>query len=376
MNHIAKIIPLVLVTAIIIGAATYYTIIQTSQGTGIEATTPSNETQDTGGTTATTTAKQSASPTVPGGREYNIWGRADEIGNLRLTSLPGPPPTLAPVLVNGEFYNFSSMKMRFNLTVGDDSSNFTLTWSMGRGPYTALCRNLDSGEEVSREINDALIIRIRYEFGDGYWLSANVYLPNATWLFMFNNPPIIDLETSATPHGAQAQILGAEFDSSDPGSRGKWSSAIPLLSADESWQCEAVVEGSPEAYSLLDHLTLWMSLDIPHILQPEEGFYELYLLGEKDEISYTAHSFEGPYSKGLVKAEYKGLIEYPGTGMKMHVYNVTMTTDTGYVSAWALVAAEFLIPIEYHAYYPHGTNSNGEPVHIDIAVIEATLENT
>ncbi len=358
----SKIVPAIIALAVVIGVA--YAIIP--EIAGVESpqtiTSISGSQPQPAPTAASTGAVQ----------QSNAWAVADEVGNLWLTSEPSELPRKSPVYVNGTFMDFYSMRAEFNLSVGNESSSFIMSWRMGRGPYTAICYDYFSGEYVSREVGNALIVSTHYVFRDGYWFNVTVYLPNASMVWAFNSPPLIRFDAHATPHGAQRDVLGAVIESSDPGDRGQWSSSQPLLSFDEASRCSPVVEGSPEAYSLIEHLRPWLNLQLPTLLGPLEGLSALSYLGEKQTERFVS-SDDFLYHEGVVRMTYLGTEKYPGTGVVMHVYNVSFTTDTGNLVVWMKVAAESIIPIEYHARYPRGEALQGVPITIDVKVLDAEL---
>lgn len=374
MISVSKAVSVLIVIAVVVGSAAYYI---STQGTAPARTTT---TTLTGGSTTTGTHTTSWSPTgtttttTSAPEASNVWELEDEPGNLRLTSEPyaEPYPPPAPFYVNGTFMDFRYIKARFWLRVGDQSVNFTVTWRLRTGPYTAVCHDFIDNVDVERRVEDAIIVNAYYVFDDGYWINATAYLPNATDIWTMNKLPIIQFDVFATPHGAQIRILGAEYESSDPGSNGWWSSAQPLLGPENGSRCSPIVKGSPEADSLRNHLSLWYGLQLPILLGPEEGLLELVHLGEEEESSFMSSSGY-PYNNGVVRMTYLGTEEYPGTGVMVHVYNASFTTDTGYVSSWMRVSPESLIPLEYHARYPEGESLQGVPVAIDFEVIEAGL---
>jgi len=299
------------------------------------------------------------------GEEVGLWLTSDPVAGR-----------LAPIYMDGVFYNYTYIRMVFSLKEGGMENSFILSWRLRNGPYTAVCHNYMEDRDISISLENATILDISYKFSDGYWINAIVYLKDTEWIWAFNSPPIIDLNTYATPHGAQSRILGTVFESSDQGSNGWWSSAIPLLPEDEGAACDAVIHGSPEAFSLVQHLDPWINLGVPVILQPEEAFFLLSQLGDATTLYFTADSPASPYNSGTMHITYLGEGEYPGTNTVMHLYNITITTDTGYVDAWTVVAAESIIPIEYYAHYPHGFSGQGQPIIIRLKVVEAGISNT
>ncbi|GEM_PF-5116462 len=375
MSIISKAIALAVIAVVAVGAA--LTLTPKIGGTPAidTATTTTTSGPPAGHTTSTYyTATSGITTTTDEGAvpQSNAWAITDEVGGLWLTSEPPELPRESPVYVNGSFMDFHSIRAVFNLSVGDESSNFVISWRMSRGPYTATCYNYFNGEYVERDVSDALILNTQYVFDDGYWFNATVYLPNASMIWAFNNPPLIRFDIHATPHGAQHDVLGAVIESSDPGNQGRWSSSQPLLSPDEASKCNPVVDGSPEAYSLIQHLGPWLNLQLTTLLEPLEGVQALSYLGEKQTEHFTS-SDDLLYHEGVVRMTYLGTEEYPGTGVVMHIYNVSFTTDTGNLVVWMKVAAESIIPIEYHARYPKGEVLQGTPVSIDIKVLNAEL---
>ncbi len=379
----AKIIPVIVALIIAVGAA--YAIMpyisggtpaQTSTTTGGSYTQPTQP--FTSSTTSTTQPQSTTAPstTTTTGTEpvptSNAWAEVETEGDLRLTSEPPADYPKPPVYVNSSFMDFYYIKARFNLTVGNVSSNFTITWRISRGPYTATCYNYFDDNYVTREVSNALILNTQYVFDDGYWFNITVFMPNSTMIWAFNKIPIIGFDTDATPHGAQRDILGAIVKSSDPNNNGWWSSAEPLMPPLEAAKCRPVVEGSPEVDSLGRHLELWLNLQIPSFLEPFEALEALTFLGQENEDHFIA-SNDYLYHEGTVKMTYLGLMKYPGTGVRMHIYNVTMLTDTGNVQAWMVVAAESIMPLEYHVRYPNGEALQGTPVSIDFEVLDAEL---
>ncbi len=373
-----KLLAILALLLVATGAIVYYMIL----GLGITGSPVAGNTTTTisGGGQTTTTSRASGTSTTTtatgGAGASNAWLVSGEEVELRLTSEPLEPAKHAPVYINGVFHNYSYIKMLFKLTIGNETKSLVFTWSLGTGPYTARCHNFMDDRDISIELDNATIITVAYNFSDGYWIKTTVYLKDAEYIWAFNKAPIPYLDTYATPHGAQAVILGAVYESSDPRSNGWWSSAIPFLPIDEGAACEAIVHGSPEVDSLQEHLEPWLNLNIPGLLQPVEAFELLQELGQIDSESFTATAEGSPYNEGTMRMNYLGLTEYPGTGVEMHMYNVTITTDTEWITAWTLVAAESIIPIEYHAYYPQGIDLQGTPARIDIKVVEAHIENT
>ncbi len=375
----AKLIPVIVILIIAVGA-TYTIIPYISGGTPTQtsttasssytqpfaSSTPTTQPQSTIAPSTTTTTTTGSVPTS------NAWAAVGSEGVLRLTSEPPADYPKPPVYVNGSFMDFYYIKARFNLTVGNETSNFTVTWRISRGPYTATCYNYFDEDYVTKEVDNALILNVQYMFDDGYWFNVTVFMPNSTMIWAFNEIPVMGLDIHATPHGAQRDILGAIVKSSDPSNNGWWSSAEPLMSAIEASKCRPVVHGSPEVGSLMDHLSLWLNLKIPTFLEPLEGLGALTYLGEESE-DYFISGDDLLYHDGTVVMTYLGTEEYPGTGVVMHVYNATFTTDRGNLVAWMKVAAESIIPLEYHATYPNGEALQGTPVSIDFKVLDAGL---
>ncbi len=362
----SKVISIVIALIIAVGAA--YVVMPYLGGGAPAQTSTTSSAQTAPATTSPTPTTTSAGP-IP---SSNAWVEVGSDGVLRLTSEPPGDYREPPVYVNGSFMDFYYIEARFNLTVGNVSSNFTITWGISRGPYTATCYNYFDDNYVTMEVSNALILNTRYVFDDGYWFDITVYMPNATMIWAFNEIPIIGFDTHATPHGAQYDVLGAVVKSSDPDNNGSWSSAQPLMPPLEATKCYPVVHGSPEVDSLGKHLDLWLNLQIPLFLEPYEGLDALTYLGEETEDFFVS-SNDYLYHNGWVKMTYLGTEEYPGTGVVMHVYNVSFTTDTGNLVAWMKVAAESIIPIEYHVRYPNGEALQGVPVSIDFKVLDAEL---
>ncbi|MCE4614514.1 MAG: hypothetical protein F7B60_03170 [Desulfurococcales archaeon] len=376
-------ITVIILVLVIAGAAAYvYTTHQPAPPT-TTTTQQTHETTTPTGTTTHTTSHPETATTTTGetetetgvSMESDIWDHTEILEAPVLTHDPTEEELYwAPVLINNTFYDFTHVKMMYNYTIGGESIVFNVTWTMTRQPYTASCYNYVQGTHEQKTVQDTITIEYRYTFQDGYWITIRTHLVNETMLPYYNKIPYIDFEAYATPHGIQKSILGADIASSDPQSTGSWSSPQASYDIDHAVQCEPVVQGSPEAYSLMDKLAPIQDHDIILLYQPLEiewpgGFFDE--IGET--IKNPASASGGLYDYYYLKTTINGTIVYPGTNFNATLYKLEYWTEPDYVHGYCLITPFSILPVYYQAIFPQGDKGQGTPIIVIAKLLEAQI---
>jgi len=382
MQSMMAIIILVLV---IIGAAAYvYTAHQ--QGTPATTTQQTQETTTTAHSTTTTTyttSQPETTTTATGGTqtetgismESNIWDHTEALETTILTHDPTEEELYwAPILINNTFYDFTHVKMMYNYTIGGESIVFNVSWTMTRQSFTASCHNYIQDAMEHKTFQDTITIEYDYTFQDGYWINIKTHLLNNTMLPFYNILPYIDFEVYATPHGIQKSILGAELTSSDPGNTGSWSSPQASYDIDHSAQCEPTIQGSPEAYSLMDKLAPIQEHDIILLYQPLEIESPQGIFDDIGETVKNPSDISGGlYEYYYLKNTPNGTIIYPGTSFNTTLYKLEYWTQPDYVHGYYLITTFSTIPLYYQAVFPQGDQGQGTPITVTVKLLEAQI---
>ena len=379
-------IAVIILVLVIAGAAAYvYTTHQPSkQTTTTHSTQQTRETTTTTSTSTKTKTTQTQTTTTTTGEtqtetgvspESDIWDHTEIFEAPVLTHDPTEEMLYwAPVLINNTFYDFTHVKMMYNYTIGGESIVFNVSWTMTRQPYTAACHNYIQDAIEHKTFQDTITIEYKYKFQDGYWITIKTHLVNETMLPYYNTLPYINFEAYATPHGIQKSILGADIASSDPQSTGSWTSLQATYGIDYAVQCEPVVQGSPEAYSLMDKLGPIQDHDITLLYQPLEiewpgGLFDKIGVTTKNPSSVSGGLYDYYYYKTTVN----NTIIYPGTSLNATLYKLEYWTEPDYVHGYYLITTFSTLPIYYQAVFPHGDQGQGMPVIVSAQLIEAEM---
>ena len=344
------------------------------QNGGTQAPTTTNQessTAETATTPQTTTMNQET-----GGRNgVTAWDIAEEFTTIRLAHEAGDHGLPSPVLVNGTLYDFSYAEIEFNYTIGNETIAYNYTWSLEKTSYTASCRDTMQNEIVSRSAPAVLHYTIAYKFPDGYWVRVDVYVPSnsTTAMYYLSTPSPASLETWATPNAGREGALGAVFHSSEQGSTGEWTSALPLLPEDMIGRCEPVVKGHPDANSLLDRLDPLSDHDLAQIFMPPDLSDPSGILSDVGRTVELDRGSGAPYEHAYYKVMPVGEGEYPGIPGNVTIYNLTFWTEPDYVHGYYIIIAESIVPLEYHVVFPRGDYLNGVPVVVTIRLLDASL---
>ncbi len=310
---------------------------------------------------------------VEGKNNTNIWDLTPEYTVIRLTHTQPPDPYPPPVLINGTYYDFDYAKFHFEYRVLNKTLTFNVTWSSEEVSYTAKCHDFINGQDIIGSLDNTLKITYSYNFTNGYWFRAQIYLPeNSTALDYLIILPFPPLEVEATPHGAEHFVLGAKFTSSDPSSNGEWTSSQVLLPMVIASECTPIVKGTPEAYSFKNEISLMNNHDIAVTFMPFEIASPQGILSQLNKTIKSPSAFEA-YSYYYYKVTPIGTVKYPGIGFNVEAYNLTFWTEPDYVHGYYIIVSQSIIPILYHAEFPQGDYMDGSTVTVTIKLLDANI---
>lgn len=336
----------------------------------------------TGGTQTTSTTTTSMSG---GSVNESVWDYTEEFVGVRLIRGHTPQPEPPPVLINGTFYDFSYAKVFFNYTEqGGLQLVFNTTWSLERESFTTSCRNRSNNAVFEANVEDGYKVAYTASFTSGYRFTATVYLlPNATTaLDALGGVPWGDNAQSATPPGDLHSIVGGSVSS--PDASGEWWAAMALLPIDQAAWCDPIVEGHPDVLGYVNKINqvLYTHAVASEFMPIElQNPHNILFDTSGRVIEDSAMGTGGPYQKYYYKITPVGVLEYPGTGLRFMVYNLTFWTEPDYVHGYYLITAESVVPLEYHAVFPHGDQYNGQPPNgpafiVTIKLLDARLTPT
>ncbi|MCE4620064.1 MAG: hypothetical protein F7C33_03470 [Desulfurococcales archaeon] len=341
-----------------------------------EAQAPTTTNQKSSTTEPATTPQTTTMNQETGERnEVTAWDIAEEFTTIRLMHEPGDQGLPSPVLVNGSLYDFSYAKLEYNYTIGNTSIAYNYTWILKNTSYTASCHDIMNDKTITRSTPNALHYKITYKFTDGYWITVDAYVPaNATTaIYYLSTPAPRSLATWATPGAGREGALGAVIHSSDTGSNGEWTSALPLLPEDMIGRCEPIVKGNPSIYSLLDKFNPLSGHDIAMMFMPPDLNDPTGILSTIGKTIELNRGTGAPYQHAYYKITPVGEGEYPGLPGNTTIYNLTFWTQPDYVHGYYIIIAQSIVPLEYHAVFPQGDNQNGTPITITIKLLDAKI---